>query len=74
MKTHFALLFIFMNVWFFAQTKAEKQLLKSDESFAKLSRDKGVKTAFETYVATNTTTFSYNAGIITCLLYTSRCV
>ena len=35
MKTHFAFLFIFMNVWFFAQTKAEKQLLKSDESFAK---------------------------------------
>lgn len=65
MKTHFAFLFIFMNVLLFAQTKAEKQLLKSDESFAKLSRDKGVKTAFETYLATNTTTFSYKAGIIT---------
>ena len=63
------ILFIFslFSSFIFAQnlSKNEQKLLNVDIEFAKLSREKGVRIAFETYLAENPTTFPFKKAFLT---------
>jgi len=65
MKT-FLIIFSFITTLFSAQelSKNEQKLLNVDKEFAQVSREKGVRTAFENYLAENPTTFPFKKAFL----------
>lgn len=65
MKKFFITFAIFSSLIAFSQTQSEKELLETDKTLAKLSIEKGIKAAFDEYLADNPTTFPFNKDALT---------